>query len=213
MQFIVIGGGGHARVVIDLLRKASHQVIGFTRATGASDGPNPPRAILGAPSLGDDESISAHPPSTVVLANGVGSVGNMGPRRDVFERFSARGYQFPFLVHPSAIVADDVILEPGCQIMAGAVVQIGTFVGVNSIVNTRTSVDHDCRIGAHVHLAPGVTVSGGVVIGDGAHLGPGVTVIQGIHIARAARVAAGAVVVNNVAPDVLVLGVPARPRR
>jgi acetyltransferase-like isoleucine patch superfamily enzyme len=85
-------------------------------------------------------------------------------------------------------------------------------VGHNSIINTRASVDHDCVIGAHVHLAPGVTLSGGVTVGEGTHIGTGAVVIQGMTIGPRAIVGAGAVVVADVPAGAVVLGVPARER-
>jgi sugar O-acyltransferase (sialic acid O-acetyltransferase NeuD family) len=212
MRFIVMGGGGHARVVIDLIHRAGHEAIGFTTDDRADTRGEASQTLLGAPFLGGDEIISSHAAQDVVLANGVGSIGDSTSRRALFERLRARGYEFPPLIHPSAVLASDVTLGPGCQIMAGVVVQTGASIGANSIINTRASIDHDCRIGAHAHIAPGVTLSGQVTVDEGAHVGTGATVIQGIHIARGARVGAGAVVVDDIAAGVLVIGSPARER-
>jgi UDP-perosamine 4-acetyltransferase len=94
--------------------------------------------------------------------------------------------------------------------MAGAVIQSGSRIGINSIINTRASVDHDCVIGNHVHISPGVTLSGGVEIGTCSHIGTGSTVIQGIVIGNSCLAAAGAVVTKDVIAGVKVRGVPAR---
>jgi len=94
--------------------------------------------------------------------------------------------------------------------MAGAVVQAGCVIGSNTIINTRASVDHDSKIGAHVHVAPGVVLSGGVTIYDEAHLGTGAVVIQGVTIGRASVVGAGAVVIRDVSDGAKVVGVPAK---
>ncbi len=93
--------------------------------------------------------------------------------------------------------------------MAGAVVNIGTRVKENSIINTNASVDHDCLIGAHVHIAPGVTLSGGVTVGEGSHIGTGASVMQGIEIGANVIVGAGAVVIDNIETGKTVCGVPA----
>ncbi|MBL3540696.1 DapH/DapD/GlmU-related protein [Aminivibrio sp.] len=103
-----------------------------------------------------------------------------------------------------------VILSRGVQIMEGATVQCGVFLGENSIVNSGAVVDHDCRIASHVHIAPGAVLSGGVHVGEGAHIGTGAVVIQGISVGRNALVAAGSVVVSDVLDGYLVMGIPAR---
>lgn len=203
---IVLGGGGHAKVVIEALLRSGAQLLGVTDADPARHG----STLLGVPVLGDDAVVLTQRPEAVLLANGLGSTGLPQRRREIFERFSALGYVFISVVHPSAVVSSEVTLGEGAQIMAGAVLQPGCRIGANSIVNTRAAVDHDCLIGAHVHLAPGVTLSGSVTVGELTHIGTGATVIQGIAIGPRAVVAAGAVVVANIAPATTVRGVPAR---
>lgn len=144
------------------------------------------------------------------LVNGLGSVMNTALRADIFNKFKNLGYNFRQVVHPSAIIAKDCILGECVQIMAGAVVNTGTNIAANSIINTGAVVDHECIIGSHVHIAPGVTLSGGVLVGDGSHIGAGATVIQGVSIGRNALIGAGAVVLKDVPPNAKVVGVPAR---
>ncbi len=193
---IVLGGGGHAKVVIDALRRSGAAVIGICDPAleAGSKGP------LGVVVEGGDEALGRHPPDTVLLANGIGSTRSTALRRNVFERHAAMRYRFATVIHPSAIVTEDVRIEEGAQVMAGVVVQPGAVLGKNCIVNTRASVDHDCVVGAHAHLAPGVTLSGNVQVGCGAHVGTGASVIQGIRIGRDSLVRAGSVVVSDI-PD------------
>ena len=94
--------------------------------------------------------------------------------------------------------------------MAGVVIQPGSRIGKNSIVNTKASVDHDCIIGDHVHISPGVTLSGGVTVGSTVHIGSGATIIQGMRIGDNCLVAAGAVVISPLLDSVTVAGVPAK---
>jgi UDP-perosamine 4-acetyltransferase len=203
-SIIVIGGGGHARVVIDSLRASGAHVIGFVDRDASKT------AVLGAARMGDEASVLSHPEKDVWLANGIGSVGAPGPRLEWYRWFKERGFFFTQVIHPSALIADDAILGEGAQVMAGAVIQTGVCVEENSIVNTHASIDHECLIGAHVHVAPGVTLSGLVRVGDRAHLGTGAIVVQGMEIGADSIVGAGSVVVRPVAKGSVVWGVPAR---
>jgi UDP-perosamine 4-acetyltransferase len=188
---ILLGGGGHARVLLATIARLGGSVT----------------ATL---TEGVDEMLAHHHPRSVLLVNGIGSLGPGSRRRQIFSDLRAKGYDFASLVDPHAVVAPDVELGEGAQIMAGAVIQPGCAIGANAIVNTRAAVDHDCRLGDHVHVAPGVTLSGGVTVEADSHIGTGATIIQGIRIGAGAMVAAGAVVVKDVAPGITVMGVPAK---
>lgn len=202
---IILGAGGHARVLIDALLATSREISGIVDPDPALKGAR----ILGLPVLGGDEVVTQFPPADVLLVNGLGSVGSPVRRQKIFERFKGMGYSFISVVHPSAVVATQVELGEGGQIMAGAVIQTGSRIGANVIINTRVSVDHDCMIGDHCHLAPGVTLSGGVKIGSGCHLGTAATVIQGITIGEGTVVGAGSLVLKDVAAALTVYGSPA----
>lgn len=194
---IVIGGGGHARVVMDALRLRGVSMLGICDPALPRGSAGP----FGVAVLGDDEAVAAYAPAQVDLVNGVGSTQSTQARRQVFETFSGRGYRFAAVVHPAAIVAADVTLDEGAQIMAGAIIQSGTAVGRDVIVNTGARIDHDCRIGDHVHVAPGATLSGGVVVGAGTHVGVAAAVIQSVTLGRNCLIGAGTVVTRDVADD------------
>lgn len=179
---VLIGGGGHARVVRDALVASGRSLFGVVDRDPAGV------RVSGVTLLGDDAAAMALDPGMVELANGIGGTGDTAPRRLVFETFKSRGFSFVTVVHPSAVVAAEVTLGEGCQIMAGVVLQTGVAVGANTIVNTRASIDHDSLIGAHCHVAPGATICGSVTVGDGSHVGAGAVVVQG------ARVGAGVLV-------------------
>jgi len=201
LPLLVIGGGGHAKVLIDTLLIQSQSILGFTDID-----PGCPQ-IQTAYCLGGDEVISEYPTDTVKLVNGLGSVGNTEKRRTVFEKFREMGYSFACVIHPASVIAGDVSLSEGVQVMAGAIIQAGSSIGENVIINTKASVDHDCIIGDHVHLAPGVTLSGGVQVEDGVHIGTGATVIQGIRIGRNSIIGAGTLVLKDVQAGTKVLGI------
>lgn len=189
----ILGGGGHGRVVLDALRLAGFDILGIIDARTDISLP------AGLQHLGTD--LGAVSPATCDLALGIGSVdvGEKNPRPRFFVEAKARGFHLPAFIHPTAFVASDVVLGEGAQILAGAIVQVGSRVGSNVIVNTRASIDHDGIIGDHVHLAPGVVLSGGVEIGSGTHLGTGVVVIQGVKIGTESMIRAGSVITKPVA--------------
>lgn len=206
LPVIILGAGGHAKVLIEALLQSDILIAGIVD-------PDPKLVdaeILGVPVLGGDDVVDEFPPSEIQLVNGLGSVGLPVNRQQLFERFKDMGYKFATVVHPSAVLASDVVLGEGVQVMAGAVVQPGCCIGTNSIINTRASVDHDCIIGDHVHIAPGVTMSGSIKIGSDSHIGTGATLIQGISIGSGCLLAAGAVVTKDIADGAMVRGVPAR---
>lgn len=202
---ILLGAGGHAKVLLSTLLQQGSRVIGFVD-------PDKSRGkLLGIPHLGGDEAVLAHSASEVRLVNGVGSVGSISNRLRVYEYFRTRGYSFASVIHASAIIAPEAELSDGVQIMAGAILQTGCVVGENCIINTGARVDHDCIIRAHAHVAPGAVLSGDVHVGARAHIGAGATVIQGVQIGDDSIVGAGAVVLWDVPASSTVVGVPARP--
>lgn len=208
LPVILLGAGGHARVLIDALRCVGARILGCTCSEAV-----PPEGLpKGVAFLGDDEAVREHSSGAVYLVNALGTVASTARRSALYARFKAEGYRFAQVIHPSAVIASDVRLGEGVQIMAGAVVQPGVRIGEDSLVNTGACVDHDCEIGAHVHIAPGATLSGAVSVGDGAHIGTGATIIQGITIGGGSLVAAGATVIEPVPDHVTVVGLPARVR-
>lgn len=206
LPVFIVGGGGHAKVLIEALLLRKVKILGITESDPAKIGTE----ILGIQVIGNDTVIWEHAPESIQLVNGIGSVQLPQSRMDVFKKFKAKRFTFASVVHASAMVASDVILGEGAQIMAGAVIQPGSRIGKNSIVNTNASVDHDCIIGDHVHISPGVTLSGGVMVGNMVHIGAGATIIQGIEIGNRCLIAAGAVVVSPIQDNLTVAGVPAK---
>lgn len=208
-ELLLIGAGGHARVLLDALMLTGARVAGLLDADPGLAGGK----VLGYPILGGDEVLRQREPGWCALVNAIGSTKSMARRRALYLELSAQGHRFASVLHPAATVSRHAATEQGVQIMAGAVIQACARIGVNSIVNTGATVDHDCRIGAHVHVAPGATLSGDVHVGDETHVGCGATVIQGVRIGARCTVAAGAVVLRDVPDGSTVAGVPARETR
>lgn len=206
LPVIVIGGGGHAKVLIDILLASSINIVGFTD----SKPENKNQSMQGIRLLGDDNTILQYPTGNVQLVNGLGSVKSTGKRREIYEYFKSLGYSFATVVHPASVISQDVRISEGAQIMAGAIIQPGSQIGRNTIVNTKVSIDHDCSLGDHVHLAPGVTLSGMVKVGNGVHIGAGATIIQGVRIGPDSLIGAGALVLKDVPAGSTAFGVPAK---
>ena len=207
LRLVMLGAGGHARVLHALLVAIGRPLAGVCDPGLAAQGA---QLWHGVPVLGDDDVLLTFATAEVGLINGLGQLVGERSRQALFRRFSGLGYSFPPLVHPAAWVAPGVALGSGVQVMAGAVIQPDCSIGANTIVNTRAGIDHDCRIGAHVHIAPGATLCGGVAIDDGAFVGAGATVIQGIEVGAQAVIGAGATVVRNLCDGAQVLGAAVR---
>lgn len=205
LPVILIGAGGHARVLLSMLLLLGYKVRGF------ADLDDSRTELLGISRIGDDNAVLEYDTGQVRLVNGVGSIGSITDRLRVFELFRARGYTFASIMHPSAIIAPETHLADGVQIMAGAILQTGCVVHENSIINTGAQLDHDCIVHAHAHVAPGAVLSGGVHVGARAHVGAGATLIQGVRVGADSIIGAGAVVLSDVPESCTVVGVPARP--
>ena len=205
-QIVLIGAGGHARVLIAALKRAGT----VPRACVDADSAKWQRALDGVTVLGGDERLpELGAPEEIELVNAIGFIRTAAPRREIWQRFAAR-YRFAIVRDPSAIVDDTARLGAGAQLLAGSIVQAGAAIGENTIINTGAQVDHDCRIGAHSHIAPGAVLSGAVQVGDCVLIGAGAVIKQGVVIGSGAIVAMGAVVIRDVAEGAVVGGVPAR---
>lgn len=204
LPLLIVGAGGHARVLVDIAEKqARYRVIGLIDEQPRLAG----TAILGYPVLGGGELLHREDmPSHAIVA-----IGAPEARAAWQEHLEALGFQLAVLVHPSAQVGRDVRLGAGTVLMAGTAVNPGTRLGRGVIVNTGASIDHDCEIGDFVHVAPGARLAGGVRVGPQAHIGIGACVIQNVAIGAGAVVGAGAAVVRPVPEGLTVVGVPARP--
>lgn len=205
MDTIILGAGGHARVLLAALSLRGIRPLGCL--SPQAPGPAWPADVA---HLGDDLCLAEFEPANTRLINGVGSTNTTALRRQVFERAKQLGHTFLAVVHPSAVIAETVSLSEGTQIMAGAVVQTGAVMGSNVLINTGAIIDHDCRIGEHSHVATGARLSGGIDVGCDVHIGTGASVIQGVRIGMNATVGAGAVVIADVVPGSTVVGNPAR---
>lgn len=202
---VIIGAGGHGRVVLDILLSAgSWHVTGFLDTNQALHG----RRIDGLPVLGDLNTLPD------LLTQGIGhavvAIGDNGVRRAFARRIEDNGLELINAIHPSANIAHNVTLGRNVVISAGALVCAHCQIADSVILNTGCIVDHESMIGTAAHICPGAKLAGRVTVQSGAFVGIGATVLQGLRIGHEAVIGGGAVVINDVEPMSTVVGVPAR---
>ena len=208
---VIIGGGGHAVVLLDILQMSGIGVpYGILDSDSAKWGDN----LFGVPVLGDDNLLPDLVDQGVShFLIGLGSTEDNRPRRRLFEMALSHKLEPLTVKHPGAFCSNLAQVGTGCQLFPGSIINARAILGVNVIVNSGAIVEHDCIIGDHVHVATGARLASSVRVGSGAHIGAGATVRQLISIGEGAVVGAGAVVVKDVPPWTVVMGVAARPVR
>jgi sugar O-acyltransferase (sialic acid O-acetyltransferase NeuD family) len=205
LQNILFGAGGHARALWGTIKACGLKIDGCIVLSEPSE-----EWQNRCPWLGDDSILKTMDTKKTKIINGLGSTSSTMNRRDRFNHARTLGFDFLSLIHPSAIIADDIELAAGIQIMPGSIIQPGVKVGANVLLNTGCVIEHDCKIYAHTHIAPGAVISGGAVIEEGVHIGTGAVLIQGVKIGKNTLVGAGTVVTEDVPANSKILGNPAR---
>lgn len=206
-RIVILGAGGHGRVVLDILLQAARtRVVGFLDNNADIRG----RRIDGVPVLGLidelDAIAAAHDADGVVIA-----IGDNGVRRGLARQVDACGLPLVNAIHPSATIARNAMLGRNVVVAAGAVVCAHCQIGDSAILNTGCIVDYQTMIGEGCHICPGVRIGGRAKIESGAFIGIGATVIPNITIGCESIIGAGSVVIDDVRSMATVVGVPARP--
>ena len=193
-RLIIIGASGHGKVVADIAKKNGYADIVFLDDGGKV------RECGGFPVIGKTGNV---PDGDLFVA-----IGNAEIRKRFME--ANKGRTFPVLIHPSAVIADDVVIGEGSVIMAGTVINPGTKIGRGVIVNTSSSIDHDCVIEDFVHVAVGAHLCGTVNAGEQTWIGAGVTVRNNIRICGFCMIGVGAAVIKDITETGTYIGIPAR---
>lgn len=206
-NIFLFGAGGHAKVVAEVVERQGLYRIAFW----VDDDPTlKDRSVFGYQVLGGRDQ-ARHACERLGIRRCLVAIGNNADRLKISEMLAAEGLEFATAIHPSAVLARDVVIGPGSVVIAGAVLNPGAVVGDQVIINTGATVDHDCQIGRGAHVAPKATLCGFVTVGIGAFIGSGATVIPNVMVGDQAVVGAGATVVRNVPAGTVVVGTPARP--
>jgi sugar O-acyltransferase (sialic acid O-acetyltransferase NeuD family) len=200
-RLVLIGAGGHGKVVLDAWRcahpRADIEVRDDDRSKEGSD-------FLG---LAVRTPIAGFPTDRTPCHV---SVGDNSTRARIARELEEAGCELVAIVHPWAVVASAAVVERGAFVAAGAIVAPGTRIGAGAIVNHLAVVDHDCIVGDWCHIAPGAVLGGAVTLGGGCLIGSGAVVLLGVTIGDEAVIGAGAVVTRDVPARAKLAGVPAK---
>lgn len=196
MKLTIIGASGHGKVVADIAEKCGYDEIEFLDDNESID------------CCGKWRVVSPSSDAATVQNDLFIAIGDARIRSQLMERFSDK--HFPVLIHPSAVIADDVEIGEGSVVMAGAVINPSVTIGRGCIVNTCSSVDHDCLLGDYVHLAVGAHLSGTVSIGNRTWIAIGACISNNVCICGDCIIGAGAVVIGDIAQPGVYIGIPAK---
>jgi len=192
----IIGAGGHAKVIIDILLASNEEIKGLWDE-------NPTiKAVLNQSVVGNFAAIKASNAQPVIIA-----IGNNLIRKKIAEELTVK---FGIAIHPKSAISLSSRLGDGTVVMANASINADVHIGKHVIINTNASIDHDCEIGDFVHLSPQVGLGGNVHVGEGTHVGIGASVKQGIKIGKWATIGAGAVVIRDIPDYAVAVGNPTK---
>ncbi len=208
VDLIVIGGGDHARVVIEAARTQPDRwnVVGFANLRPCPETDK----RLNVPYLGGDEQCYCQV-SAKRFVLGLGAIGVSQQRPKLAARYDRHAARWATIVHTSAWVSPSATLGKGVVVLAGAIVNCGAVIGDHCIVNTGAIIEHHVRLGDYTQVGPGTAIGGGTTVGEGSYLGLGCRIRDHIQIGSRVVVGMGAVVVGPIADEQIVVGVPARP--
>lgn len=195
-RLTIIGASGHGKVVADIAHLNGYDEIGFLDDNELIE------------SCGRYPVIGRTTAATILESDLFVAIGEATIRRSLMEAFGTE--RFVTLIHPSAVIADDVTIGVGSVIMAGAVINPGTRIGIGCIINTCSSVDHDCVVGDYCHISVGAHLSGTIVVGGGTWIAVGASIANNVAIPGNSIIGAGAVVIKDIEEPGTYVGVPAR---
>lgn len=197
-QLIIIGASGHGKVVADIAKKKGYdQIIFLDDDTSLTE-------CGGYPVVGRSSDYQNYDCDMFV------AIGTAQIREKFLKQLECDGKNITILVHPNASIAENVLIGIGTVVVAGTVVNSGARIGKGCIINTCSSVDHDCKIANFVHVSVGAHVSGTVRIGERTWIGAGATVSNNVNICGGCMIGAGAVVIKDINEPGTYVGIPTK---
>ncbi|ANU27541.1 acetyltransferase [Planococcus versutus] len=200
-KLLIIGASGHGKVVADVaLKMKKWQRVAFL------DDDKTLKKSLGLDVIGDSKDLKIYIDEWDVFV----AIGNNSIREKVQEKLEAQNANIPVLIHPNAVIGEEVEISEGTVVMAGVVINCSTKIGKCCIINTGSTVDHDNLIGDYVHISPGANLAGTVKIGKSTWIGIGSSVNNNLNISKDIIIGAGATVINDLNDSGVYVGVPVR---
>ncbi len=201
MKLILIGAGGHGRVVADLAQESGYKDICFVDSKWPEVKENLIWPIIG-------NRFEAGTSDCHVMV----TIGSCSTRLLLTRQLLEREYHLPVLLHPSAAFSQFATAGAGTVVMPQVAINAGARLGAAVIANTGCTIDHDCELSDGVHVSPGAHIAGGVKIGEATWVGIGSCIRENISVGKNVVVAAGSVVVSNIPDNAIVMGIPAQTR-
>ncbi len=197
---VIIGGGGHASVLVDILRSQHREILAIICPDDISE-----RNIFsGIEHLRKDDDVLRFSNEDVLLVNGIGMLPRSDLKRKLNQYYLSLGYKFETVIADSSQVSTFATIETGAQIFSGAIIQPGVVVSAHSVINSGVIIEHDCKIGAYNHIAPGAVLCGQVISQTNVYVGTGATIIHNIRLGQNCIVGAGTTILKNIDENVLV---------
>lgn len=198
-KLAIVGASGHGKVIADIAGKNGYSDIVFLDDNAVGN------CVSGHFVAGKVSDAPAYRDRAFIVA-----IGNAKIRQRIQEALTSEGLQMATLIHPNAVIGDQVTLGEGTVVMAGAVINPCCKIGKGCIINTCASVDHDCVLEDYVHISVGAHVAGTVSIGERTWLGIGACISNNLSITSDCLIGAGAVVVSDLEVPDTYIGVPAK---
>jgi sugar O-acyltransferase (sialic acid O-acetyltransferase NeuD family) len=186
-SLLLIGCGGHARSLIDVIEAGGqwriHGLVGLPEQVGSS--------VLGFPVIGSDAELPELRQHCEAAVLAIGHLADSAPRQRLAAQLKQLGFDSPVLISPHAVVSRHARLGPGTAVGHGAIVNAAAVVGAHCILNSGSLIEHDAQLGDHCHVSTGAVVNGGVRLGSGSFVGSGAMLREGLQLPAGTVISAG----------------------
>lgn len=201
-QVVIIGAGGHAKVIADIIEKSGDKVYGFL-----DDSKEIGKEVIAEYKILGKIEECIHLQEANKQLYFIIAIGNNETRKAIYEKYKLNYY---VAIHPTAVIGMQVHIEEGTAVMANACINSNAVIGKNCIINTGAIIEHDNIIEDYVHVSPNATLCGTVKIGALTHIGAGAIIKNNVNVIGNCVIGAGAVVVRNIEENGTYVGVPAK---